>query len=250
MLLERGVKTTIKSVFVLGSTSTIAMAICRELAKNGCEYFHLLARNNDKNKKFANVLEEKFGVKVKQEQINLVYRDKSDYLNCIAVKDYDLYLITAGYMGDSKIARQDSSEAIKIIESTFSGIVPWINKIVTPERLNKNSRLWILSSVAGDRGRPSNYHYGAAKAALTILSEGVLLRSFGKPFSVRIIKAGYITSPMTIGKVPKALCISSKRVARLLVNQPNRSGIQYLPIRWRIIMFIVRLLPPYFASKL
>ena len=71
MLLERGVKTTIKSVFVLGSTSTIAMAICRELAKNGCEYFHLLARNNDKNKKFANVLEEKFGVKVKQEQINL-----------------------------------------------------------------------------------------------------------------------------------------------------------------------------------
>ena len=128
--------------------------------------------------------------------------------------------------------------------------MPWINKIVTPERLNKNSRLWILSSVAGDRGRPSNYHYGAAKAALTILSEGVLLRSFRKPFSVRIIKAGYITSPMTIGKAPKALCISSERAARILVNQPNRSGIQYLPIWWRVIMFIVRLLPPYFATKL
>ena len=250
MISERVVKTTIKSVFVLGSTSTIAMAICRELAKNGCKYFHLLARNNDKNKMFANMLEEKFGVKVKQEQINLEYKDKSDYLNCITVKDYDLYLITAGYMGDCKIARQDSSEAIKIIESNFSGIVPWINKIVTPERLNKRSRLWILSSVAGDRGRPSNYHYGAAKAALTILSEGILLRSFGKPFSVRIIKAGYITSPMTIGKVPKALCVSPKKVARILVNQPNRSGVQYLPIRWRVIMSIVRLLPPYFASKL
>ena len=249
MILKRGVKTTIKSVFVLGSTSAIAMATCRELAKNGCKYFHLLARNNDKNKKFANLLKEKFGVKVKQEQINLEYRDKSD-LKCISVKDYDLYLITAGYMGDSKIARQDSLESIKIIESTFSGIVPWINKIVTPERLNKNSKLWILSSVAGDRGRPSNYHYGAAKAALTILSEGVLLRSFRKPFSVRIIKAGYITSPMTIGKAPKALCISSERAARILVNQPNRSGIQYLPIWWRVIMFIVRLLPPYFATKL
>ena len=57
-------------------------------------------------------------------------------------------------------------EALKIAKVNYYSLIPWLNAIVTKDRINKIGSIWILSSVAGDRGRPSNYHYGAAKAAL------------------------------------------------------------------------------------
>jgi NAD(P)-dependent dehydrogenase (short-subunit alcohol dehydrogenase family) len=108
----------------------------------------------------------------------------------------------------------------------------------------------VFSSVAADRGRPSNYHYGAAKAALTALCEGLLLRSHGKPFAVRIIKAGFMATPMTVGKAPPALCASPESVARDLLRRPNKRGIKYLPWWWSPLMRLIRFLPASIASKL
>ena len=110
--------------------------------------------------------------------------------------------------------------------------------------------MWILTSVAGDRGRPSNYHYGAAKAALTIFCEGLLHRLHKKPFKIRIIKAGFIYTSMTIGKAPKILCASKKYVAKILINNPNKEGIEYLPFWWFFVMKIVLILPKSIISKL
>ena len=84
---------------------------------------------------------------------------------------------------------------MKINAINYIGIIPWIIEITKKERLHKPGRLWIFSSVAGDRGRPSNYHYGAAKSALTIFSEGLQLSCEKFPFRIRIIKAGFIDSP-------------------------------------------------------
>ena len=108
----------------------------------------------------------------------------------------------------------------------------------------------MFSSVAADRGRPSNYHYGAAKAALTALCEGLLLRCHGKPFAVRIIKAGFMATPMTLGKAPPALCASPESVAQDLLRRPNRRGIEYLPWWWSPLMRLIRVLPAPLASKL
>ena len=110
--------------------------------------------------------------------------------------------------------------------------------------------MWIISSVAGDRGRPSNYHYGAAKAALTIFCEGLLNRLHKKPFKIRIIKAGFIYTSMTIGKAPKILCASKEYVAKSLVNKPYKEGIEYLPFWWLFIMKLVSILPKSIISKL
>ena len=108
----------------------------------------------------------------------------------------------------------------------------------------------MFSSVAADRGRPSNYHYGAAKAALTALCEGLLLRCHGKPFAVRIIKAGFMATPMTVGKAPPALCASPESVARDLLRRPNRRGIEYLPWWWSPLMRLIRVFPAPLAAKL
>ena len=226
----------INSVWVLGANSEVAVSVCIELAKKGCKKFCLIARNTTKIKKFSNYLKQTFRVE----------DDKSFY----SVDDFDLYLITAGYLGDIDLARNDFEESQKIINSNFTGIIPWINAIASPERIKQKRCIWVFTSVAADRGRPSNYFYGAAKAGLQIFCEGLLLKCYGKPFSIRIIKAGYIYTQMTIGKVPAILCINPNKVAQMLLRNPYKRGVEYLPWWWNIIMIMVKNLPSKIASRL
>lgn len=228
----------------------MAKAICRELAIRGCGRFHLVARNGDANQGFARELQENFGVAVSTEQTDLLTDSALNPVHRPEVGDFDLYLITAGALGDAELARSDATEAMRILAANVGGLIPWLTAIATPERLAQPGRLWVFSSVAADRGRPSNYHYGAAKAALTALCEGVLLRCHGKPFAVRIIKAGFMATPMTVGKAPPALCASPESVARDLLRRPNRRGIEYLPWWWSPLMRLIRILPAPIASKL
>ena len=244
------VQLAIRSTFVLGSTSEVAKAICRELARLGCARFHLVARNGEANHQLAAELQQRFAVAVSTEQTDLLADSSLEPLRRPEVGEFDLYLITAGSLGDAELARSDAGEASRILAANVGGLIPWITAIATPKRLARHGRLWVFSSVAADRGRPSNYHYGAAKAALTALCEGVLLRCHGKPFAVRIIKAGFMATPMTVGKAPPALCASPESVARDLLRRPNRRGIEYLPWWWSPLMRLIRLLPAPIASKL
>jgi len=240
----------IRSVFVLGSTSDVAKAICLELGRRGCSRFHLLARNGVANQQLASVLQQRFAAVVSTDTTDLLADASLEQVRWPEVGEFDLYLVTAGSLGDAELARCDAGEALRILAANVSGLIPWITAIATPERLARFGRLWVFSSVAADRGRPSNYHYGAAKAALTALCEGLLLRCHGKPFAVRIIKAGFMATPMTVGKAPSALCVTPGSVARDLLRRPNRRGIEYLPWWWSPLMLLIRHLPDSIASKL
>ena len=244
------VQVEIRSAFVLGSTSEVAKAICWELARRGCERFHLVARNVQANQQLASELQHHYKAVVTTEQTDLLADAALEATRRPEVGDFDLYLITAGSLGDAELARCDASEALRILAANVGGLIPWITAIATPERLVRPGRLWVFSSVSADRGRPSNYHYGAAKAALTALCEGLLLRCHGKPFAVRIIKAGFMATPMTVGKAPPALCASPESVARDLLRRPNKRGIEYLPWWWSPLMRLIRFLPASIASKL
>jgi NAD(P)-dependent dehydrogenase (short-subunit alcohol dehydrogenase family) len=249
--MTKAAPTPIRSAFVLGSTSAVARAICLALARRGCSRFQLVARDAIRNQRLAAELQDRFGAGVSVEQSDLLSDaslDRGPRLPVVA--DFDLYLITAGSLGDAELARGDADEALRITAANYSGLLPWLTAIATSERLARPSRLWVFSSVAADRGRPSNYHYGAAKAALAVFCEGLLLRCHGKPFAVRIIKAGFMATPMTEGKAPPALCASPESVARDLLRRPNRRGIEYLPWWWSLLMRLVRLLPSPIASKL
>ncbi|MFZ4804333.1 MAG: SDR family NAD(P)-dependent oxidoreductase [Synechococcus lacustris] len=240
-------KTPIRSAFVLGSSSAVAIAICRALAQQGCLRFQLLARNLSANQALVDELRQTYGAEVNVQQLDLLENKPSPPE---IPGDFDLYLITAGSLGDAELARNDASEALRITTVNYSGLLPWLTSITSPERINSPGRLWIFSSVAGDRGRPSNYAYGAAKAALSIFAEGLLLRCHGKPFSIRILKAGFMATPMSLGKAPQSLCVSPASVARDLLRHPNRRGYEYLPWCWQPVMLLVRLLPNFIAAKL
>ena len=240
----------IKSVWVLGGTSKVAQSICIELAKKGCEKFFLISRNKIKSNKFSSFLRLEYDVIVEEKNFDLEKVSDLDREISYKVSDFDLYIIAAGYLGDNNLAKQNFSEAKKIIDINFTSIIVWINAILTKERINKRMGLWVFTSVAADRGRPSNYFYGAAKSALEVYSEGLMSRCYKKRFSVRIIKAGYMDSPMTYGKAPKILCINTSRVARILMKNPFKRGIEYMPWFWNPIMSLVKILPSKIISKL
>jgi decaprenylphospho-beta-D-erythro-pentofuranosid-2-ulose 2-reductase len=241
----------IRSALILGCTSPISVVLCRHLAEQGCKYFWLVARDPDEIHRLARDLTSRFNVRVGCDQADLLTRgipDNSAYV--LQQESFDLYFVAAGYMGDQSLAQNDPIEALHIADVNYSGLLPWINAICTQERLQHSGHLWLMSSVAGDRGRPTNYYYGAAKAALTTLGEGMALRCRNGPFRVRVIKAGYIDTVMTFGQAPPALCASPDDIARGLLKHLDRSGVEYLPSFWGPIMSLVKALPPALARKL
>ncbi|MDC3232480.1 SDR family NAD(P)-dependent oxidoreductase [Prochlorococcus sp. AH-716-A09] len=238
--------TKIKSVFVLGSSSEIAKEICIQLANRGCQSFHLLARDLKKNNQLIKILKEK--------KIKNIVQDHFDLINESEIKkevgQYDLYLVTPGFIGDTDLASIDIEELNKITKINYSGLLKWLIAIATPDRLNSASRLWIFSSVAGDIGRPSNYQYGAAKAALSCFSQGLFLRAYNKPFKVRIFKAGFIRTRMSIGKAPEILYLSPKKLAKRILENPNKRGIEYQPWWWFFVIKILKYLPYFLLARL
>ncbi len=240
----------IKSVWVLGSTSKVAQSICLELAKNGCKKFFLLSRNKVKSKEFSTHLKLEYDVVVEEKYLDLEKVQINEGQKSLLVSDFDLYLITAGYLGDNELAKGDFYEAKRIIDINFTSIIAWINAITTNERLNKKMGLWIFTSVAADRGRPSNYFYGAAKSGLKVFAEGLISRCCNKKFSVRVINAGFMDTPMTYGKAPKILCMKTSNVAKILLKRPYKRGIEYMPWFWKPIMILIKILPNKIVSKL
>ena len=173
----------------------------------------LLISNLNDSKQLTKIerLTNEFTLEITNQEYDLFKEDCKTFPN---IEFFDLYIIASGYLGNSTLANDDLDEALNIAKVNYYSLIPWINSITSEKRVSKPGAMWILTSVAGDRGRPSNYHYGAAKAALTIFCEGLLHRLHKKPFKIRIIKAGFIYTSMTIGKAPKILCASKKYVAK------------------------------------
>ena len=120
---------------MLGSTSEVAKALCREMANRGCGRFHLVARNGDANQMLATELEQIYGAAVSTEQTDLLADSSLTPVRRPEVGDFDLYLITAGTLGDAELARSDAAEAMRILAANAGGLIPWITAIASPERL-------------------------------------------------------------------------------------------------------------------
>ena len=236
-----------KSAFILGSTSSVAKSICLELARNGCKRFHLLSRSYEDNRDLIKKISEINKIKISYQKVDFT----TEVVNQPPkIDDFDLYVVAVGYLGENKLRGDDLREIQKIHQINFEGLIPWLNSITNPERILRKGKLWVFSSVAGDRGKSSNFAYGASKAALTIFCEGLLMKCYKTPFKVRVIKAGYINTKTSKGIAPSFLCISPKKLAKILLKRPSQQGIEYLPWWWRLIMFIFKLLPISLIYKL
>ena len=164
----------------------------------------------------------------------------------------DALFCSVGYLGDQKKAEQDIRECDLIMQANFNGLLPMLTATAQFFKQQRSGSIMVVSSVAGERGRCSNYCYGSSKAAMTAFLSG--MRCSLLPYNVHVmtIKPGYVATRMVAHKkLPPYITASTQRVAKDIVNGfKRRSSVVYTMWLWRYIMAVVRLIPEFIFKRL
>ncbi len=158
-----------------------------------------------------------------------------------ALGGIDRVLIAHGALGDQLASEQAFAEAESIIVTNFSSVVAQLIPLANALEAAQSGRIGVITSVAGDRGRPRNYTYGAAKGALNVYLEGLRTRLYASGVKVTTLKLGPVDTPMTADHGKHALFAKPPEVARAIVAAMDAGTPEaYVPGYWRLIMPIVK----------
>jgi hypothetical protein len=243
-----------KRILIIGATSAIAAACARLWAEQGSEFF-LVARNLEKLEQTAADLKGR-GAK----SVTLHCMDATDFVahgamleSCLAtLQQIDIALIAHGTLPDQKVCEQDVSVALQEFANNGTSVIALLTLLANQFETQRCGTLAVISSVAGDRGRPSNYLYGTAKAAVSTFCEGLRARLFKVGVHVITIKPGFVDTPMTQGlSLPAALVARPEKVAALIVSGvDSKKNTLYAPSFWALIMLAIKTLPTFIFKKI
>ena len=240
-------------VLVLGATSSIAIATMRRLAAPN-RHFMLVARNADRLTAVAQDLMTRGALAVDTWVMDLDETTAHPEMLASAVNRLgriDLALIAHGVLGDQQAAEADFEVAAAILHTNFISTVSLLTWLGNYFQNQRGGTLAVVSSVAGDRGRKSNYVYGASKGALNLFLEGLRNRIDRDGVHVLTIKPGFVDTPMTAHVPHNALFASPDQIARGIVNAVDRRrDVAYLPWFWSWIMLLVRTVPNRLFKKM
>jgi len=234
-------------VLILGATSSIARAVAQEFGIHG-HSLTLGGRDQRELSTLASDLAIRCGVDVATLTLDVLsFEDHEAALRSwldLEGDTLDGVVLCVGYLGDQAAAQADFAEARQIIETNLTGCVSVLNFIANEFESRRSGFICALCSVAGDRGRQSNYLYGAAKGGLAIYLAGLRNRLSRSNVRVITVKPGFVDTAMTFGRSGLFLVASPERVASA-VYKAIRQGkdIAYVPWFWRPIMFLIRLIP-------
>lgn len=243
-----------KRVLIVGATSAIANACARTWAAQGCEFF-LVARNEEK---------------LEQTRADLIARGaKSVAIHIMNANDFnahpamidsclnvlhqiDISLIAHGTLPDQQACERDVDVALREFANNGTSVIALLTLLANQFERQRCGTLAVISSVAGDRGRPSNYLYGTAKAAVSSFCEGLRARLFKVGVHLITIKPGFVDTPMTQGlSLPAALVATPEQVAKSIVAGIERkTAVLYTPGFWALIMLIIRCVPQAVFKRL
>ncbi len=237
-------------VLIIGATSAIATEVARRYAARGDRLF-LIARNPDKLQGLARELG---GSCVGSSSADLNDTDRNAQRVEQAITTLgglDIVVIAHGLLGDQRRTEHDWSEAKLVLETNLLSVVSLVMPIANRLEAQGHGSLAVMSSVAGERGRPRNYTYGAAKGALTLYLQGVRSRLWTRGVRVHTLKLGPVDTPMTKSHDKNVLFATASNVAEGIVAHIDAAeGSTYLPWFWGPIMGIVRRLPEPIFQKL
>lgn len=240
-------------VLILGAGSGIAQATARLYADEGA-IIGLAGRNLGRLAGIADDLRargagqvETFDVDFTTAKVPSALADMTGQLGGV-----DHVILAYGVLGEQGVAERDLAAAQSIIDVNFRSAAAWTLAVANVlERQGKGS-LVVLGSVAGDRGRRSNYIYGAAKAGLATLVEGISHRFRGVGPRVVVVKPGPTDTAMTAGMTKGGPLWATPEAVAAVVRKAADSGgpVIYAPARWRLIMGIIRLIPASIFNKM
>jgi len=238
-------------VLIIGAKSDIAKATAREYAKNGYDLY-LAARNSEELEEFA-----KDVITRTQRTVKLLELDILDYKSHQAfydnLEEKPLGVISAiGYLGDQEKAQSAFTEAKKIMDTNYTGVVSLFNIIADDFEKRRSGFIVGISSVAGDRGRKSNYIYGSAKAALTAYLSGLRNRLYDTQVTVLTVKPGFVDTKMTEDMdLPEKLTAQPEEVAEDIYNaQQKGKSVIYTKWIWKWVMLIIKMIPEFQFKKM
>lgn len=241
-------------ILILGATSAIAEATARNLV-DGDSVFHLVARHPDRLNAVAADLNVRGAAAVSTACHDLA--DASGHAALIAAArqalggSIDLALLAYGTLGDHQTMIQDYSAAADNLQVNLLSPISLLMSLAEVMTAQQHGTIAVLSSVAGDRGRQSNYVYGTAKGGLSIFLSGLRGRLRTSGVRVITIKPGLVESPMTAGLRRSPLMLPAAPVGAAIADAIRR-GVPcvYVPWFWRPIMTVVRMLPEWLFMRL
>lgn len=235
-----------RKVLILGATSAIAQGAAREAARRGDALF-LVGRNQER---LAQVTED---LRVRgASQLDALDADLTDGARHVAIIDaaeaalggLDGVIIAHGVLTDQPAAERDPQVLRRDFDVNFLSAASLLTHLANRFEAKKAGVLVVVSSVAGDRGRQSNYVYGASKAALTAFLSGLRNRLAKSGVAVVTVKPGFVDTPMTANVPKNALFAKADDVGRVVyrcLEKPR--DVVYVPWFWRPLMFAVRTVP-------
>jgi short-subunit dehydrogenase len=242
-----------RKTLIIGATSAIAQATARLFAEAGDAFF-LVARNVDKLAATADDLKQRGASKVHAATLDVLDYDQHQPVIDAAIEaleGLDLVLIAHGTLPDQKACEQSFELTRKEFEINALSTISMLTHLANHFEQQGQGTIAVISSVAGDRGRQSNYVYGSAKGAVTIFLQGLRNRLYASGVKVLTIKPGFVDTPMTASFEKGLLWAKPQSVAERLVKKIARnSNESYIPGYWRPIMTVIKTIPEFIFKKL
>lgn len=231
-------------ILMIGGRSDIAKATAREYAKHGYDLY-LAARNADNLQDFANDINIRTQQTVKTVELDICdLNSHQNFYEGLNEKPFGV-ICAVGYLGEQEVAEKDFAQTQQIINTNYTGIVSLLNIIANDFEVRRSGFIIGISSVAGDRGRKSNYLYGSAKAAFTAYLSGLRNRLYESQVHVLTVKPGFVATQMTANMdLPEKLTAQPKEVAMAIYKaQQKKKNVLYTKWMWKWIMLIIKNIP-------
>ncbi|MBI5257583.1 MAG: SDR family oxidoreductase [Burkholderiales bacterium] len=241
-------------ILIIGATSAIAEATARRWAAQG-HALCLLGRHAQRLQTLADDLKVRGAAAAHCAVLDV--NDFAAHAGVLeaatsALQGLDLVLIAHGTLGDQKACERDVAATLQELNTNALSVIALLTLLANRFEAQRSGSIAVIGSVAGDRGRQSNYVYGTAKGALGLFLQG--LRNRLQPAGVQVltIKPGFVDTPMTAAFDKKGpLWATPDAVARDIVSAiERRRDVLYTPWFWRGIMMIIRLIPERVFKRL
>jgi len=233
-------------ILIVGATSAIAEATARRFAARGAQLY-LVARDAERLQNLASDLSIR-GAAV----AGLAVLDVNDVARHEAVLEeaaraldgIDVALIAHGTLGDQARCEQSFALTLEELNTNAVSVISLLTHLANRFAAQRHGSIAVVSSVAGDRGRASNYVYGAAKGAVNVFMQGMRGRLHDSGVHVLTIKPGFVDTPMTAAFKKGMLWSQPEKIAAGIERAlERRKDVVYVPSWWWLVMAVIKLIP-------
>ena len=241
------------TILIIGATSAIAQAVARRFAADGATLF-LVARNQAKLDAVADDLRVRGAPTVDTAVMDvLAYDQHLAVIQQVFERQgrIDVVLIAHGTLPDQKACEASFEHTQREFEINALSVMSLLTHLANYFEQEKRGTIAVIASVAGDRGRQSNYVYGTAKGAVSLFLQGLRNRLAPAGVHVLTIKPGFVDTPMTSEFDKGLLWAQPERVARDIQRAiAKKTDVAYVPPFWRYIMLVIGAVPEFIFKRL